>query len=371
MKKIEINSHAKINLSLDVGPVRPDGMHPVDMIMQQIPLADKVTVEAYASTDQLVIELACDNPEIPTDQRNLAYRAAELMLEALKEKSKAEPLLEDIRESSIIEADVAGEEDDKLAIKINIDKRIPVAAGLAGGSGNAAAVIHALNSILDMNLSLSELCQIGARLGSDVPFCIMGQAALNSSLPDYIKNDPLAKATARARGTGTDLRPCAGLNAHVLLVKPSIGVSTKEVYQGIDNCEIEARPNNDEFEASLNALSVLKDTEPDTDRDDENVFVDCTLSEQELIEIVRRNCINVLENYTLSAYPEVMQIKEQINRACQENDISPISILMSGSGPTVYALFTKESEMKAVSENLKNTLSIGNAVNLETTFIHP
>ncbi len=328
--KIKLNSYAKINLSLDVGRPLASGMHPVDMIMQQISLCDEVVIEVSkevakeASGADSCIALTCSNSELPTDNTNLAYRAAELMLEA--HRSGLEP---DLKEKTLDERALV-----KPGIRIHIEKRIPLAAGLAGGSSNAAAVIIGLNYLLDLGYSLDELCALGAKLGSDVPFCIMGQM-----------NDSMASTAARATGTGTDLKPCAPLDAYVLIAKPRIGVSTKEVYQGIDAVapsDIEARPKNEEFER---ALSALKEATTNND---------CSDQREEQLRVIGRNSINVLELYTLKAYPEVARLKEQIKNACKVADANPISVLMSGSGPTVYALFTDEADAIKIAENLRN-----------------
>ncbi len=283
----------------------PNGMHPVDMIMQQISLHDEVKISVFEnamegisvndiSKEQEAITLTCDNPELPLDGGNIAYGAAKKIMDISAESHKAEM---------------------KPGIIIDIKKNIPLAAGLAGGSSNAAAVILGLNSLLDLNFSLRELCDIGAELGSDVPFCILGQAAANKDLPEYIKNDDMAKTAARARGTGTSLEPCSPLRAKLILAKPSIGVSTGEVYKGIDRYfdEMRAqrqpilRPNNDLFQRALEKGDVE----------------------------ITSNMINLLENYTLKAYPEVAWLKESMTKKCSGAN----RVLMSGSGPTVYAIY--------------------------------
>ena len=314
---MHIKSYAKINLSLDVGSPMSNGMHPVDMIMQQTTLHDDVIVEvceacafcnALELADGFSLLLKTDSPDVPVDESNIAFRAAALMVEKYMELKP--------------ETSAA---DNKKTICVFIEKHIPIAAGLAGGSGNAAAVIHALNAIWSLGLSLSELCDIGKRIGSDVPFCIIGQAKETSFLEREIQVDPQAASCARARGTGTDLKPVAPLKAHLVIAKPKIGVSTAEVYRGIDSCEIEERPDNDRLEDALNSRSM----------------------ERAIPEM-----INVLENYTLNTYPEVMELKKLM----KEKMTSALHVLMSGSGPSVFAIFDDE---QAAIEGFKTIRSLG------------
>lgn len=312
---MHIKSFAKINLTLDVGDVMPNGMHPVDMIMQQVSLHDDVLVSVRQDADVSTeidhgfsIIIKTNKREVPTDSSNLAFRAAELM---------AEKYVELFNERA--------EEDQKKTICIFIDKRIPLAAGLAGGSGNAAAVIHALNAIWELNLTLEELCEIGKKLGSDVPFCIIGQVKSNFLLPKEIKIDRLAATCARAKGTGTELKPIfPPLRAHIIIAKPRINVSTAEVYRGIDECKITERPENEEVEKAL--------------------------VQQSLSNAVS-GMVNVLENYTLKAYPEVKELK-----AFMENKMSgAVKVLMSGSGPSVFAVFDDELAAIGAFRHFKDT----------------
>ena len=289
-REIAIKSFAKINLSLDVLGLLENGLHQVDMIMQQISLHDLVTVriEEGSSSDEII--LTCNNPHVPADSGNLAHGAVLVMKEYLSENHPGRY--------------------DKLRVEIDIEKNIPMAAGLAGGSGNAAAVLHGLNSLLELDLGLQELCQMGRALGSDVPFCIIGQAKGNENLPVKVREDDLASFAARARGTGTDLSPVKPIKAKVVIEKPDFGVSTKEVYKGIDSVEIPERPDTDKLEEDMEKGDILSAAE---------------------------NMINVLENYTLSAYPEVNKVKNKLKAAYPD----AIKVLMSGSGPTVFVLLSE------------------------------
>lgn len=351
-KQIDLKSFAKINLTLDVLGTLDNGFHEVSMIMQQILLCDDVRIRWYADpgkpcpvqkacadigkphpaqkshaaaandnvtcgmtktthpmigenpeslTADIRIELSTNRKYLPTDNRNLAYKAAAAMaVRFRKDEKTGEPRLGKLR--------------------IDIKKRIPVAAGLAGGSSNAAAVLHGIRKLWNLKLSLRQLCEIGQELGSDVPFCIMGQAAANENLKQDFKNDPLACHCALATGTGTDLRPLKGLRSHLVLSKPPISVSTAEVYKGIDNEIIDRHPNNDEMMKAL---------------------------EKNNRRLIAKNMINVLENFTLKRYPIVMYTKDKLSNLCHSG-----SVLMSGSGPTVFGLCKNITESKEICKKL-------------------
>ena len=301
MKEIKVSSFAKINFSIDVTGVLENGMHLVDMMMHQIAFHDDVTVQyqknpAYKN-GQFDIELKTNRHYLPTDERNLAYKAAQLMI------------------------DEFGEAIHGGSIRIDIFKRIPVAAGMAGGSGNGAAVLHGLNALWKLNLSLEELCELGSRLGSDIPFCVMGQARGNFALPRKVRKDAKAVSCARATGTGTTMEPLPSVRKILVIAKPNIGVSTKEVYQGIDNCIIEQHPDNDAMAEAI-------------EKKDEEGFY--------------QQCINVLECYTLQAYPKVDELKQMLLE-----DGRAEKVLMSGSGPTVFAVYGSFSEAKSVCNLLR------------------
>ena len=299
MNRIEIKAFAKINLSLDVRQKLENGFHEVEMVMQQILLNDDVLVRWRKNDAEpmVTIELRTNKYYLPTDERNLAYKAAMLMV-----------------------AEFGGALYGN--IRIDIKKRIPVAAGLAGGSSNAAAVLHGLNKLWELELSLQELCALGAKLGSDVPFCVMGQAAANDSIKEDFAGDPLACHCALATGTGTTLTPIKGLRSHLVLSKPSISVSTAAVYKGIDDEVIAARPDNDEL---IQALS------------------------ENQLKVVEKNMVNVLENFTLKRYPIVMYTKNKMQELCSSG-----CALMSGSGPTVFGLCKNMNESKSICREMLN-----------------
>ena len=301
MKEIKVSSYAKINFSIDVTGLLENGMHTVDMIMHQIDFYDDVRMqfvrEENKASGTVKIVLTTNRHYLPTDHRNLAYKAAMLVTECFGDRIPGGTL------------------------SIHIHKRIPVAAGMAGGSGNGAAVLHGLNALWNLDLSLEELCELGAQLGSDVPFCVMGQARMNYHLPKKVREDSQAVSCARATGTGTDLEPLQSAKKAVVVTKPPIGVSTKEVYQGIDHCEISAHPDNDVLCAAI------------AEKDNNQIL---------------NQCINVLENYTLKSYPEVAKLKDILLQ-----DQRAEKVLMSGSGPTVFALYEKIAEARKACAMLR------------------
>ena len=294
MKKINVKSYAKVNLSLDVLRRLENGFHEVEMVMQQILLHDEVLVKWNEGGDDFSITLNTNKSYLPTDERNLAYKAAKLMHE------------------------IYGQ-DKKGSLRIDIKKRIPVAAGMAGGSGNGAAVLHAVNYLWELGLDVDQLNQVGSKLGSDVPFCIMGQAKMNKILG--LVDDPLAAHCAVARGTGTELVPIAGLQSDMVLSKPSIGVSTAEVYQGLNLAEIQVHPDTDEM------IEALK---------------------QKDREKICKNMINLLENFTLKRYPNVVCTKETMQEL-----LGAENVLMSGSGPTVFGLCDSKEQAQQVCAHME------------------
>ena len=325
MKQIELKAFAKINLCLDVTGLLPNGFHQVEMVMQQILLHDDVNMEwipdepaaetvresnaetthesaspagdaaqdgSDCAAESFRIKLTTNRRYLPTDERNLAYKAALLMHEKHGKGRSGE-------------------------LKIHIKKRIPVAAGMAGGSSNGAAVLHGLNVLWDLDLDVQSLCGIGAELGSDVPFCIMGQAAGNWSLANRFENDPYACHCAVATGTGTTMQPVTGLRSHLVLSKPPISVSTAEVYKGIDEVDIPEHPDLPELVDGLKSKNR---------------------------QTIEKNMVNVLENYTLKQYPIVVYTKNKIKERCSGK------VLMSGSGPTVFGLCKSREEAQELCD---------------------
>ena len=327
-----VKSFAKINLSIDVGPRGDNGYHRVDMVMQQLSYHDDVTVEyvpsepdcsgslgtASGNGGSFDIEVSTNRYYLPVDRRNLAYQAAELMIGLVREKAAADPGDEVTSDEPV----APGKTIEPGKVSIKIQKRIPVAGGLAGGSGNGAAVLHALNVIWDLGLSLKELMDLGAKLGSDVPFCVMGQARANRDLPEYIRKDAMSASCARATGRGTELVPVTPFDSWMVISKPRFSVSTKEVYDGIDARGVTERPDNDRLVRHLNEKLA-----PGPE--------------------LYQDFINVLEGYTLDQYPEVAKLKEKMLDAGAEFS------LMSGSGPTVFGVFRTMSAARDAAEALR------------------
>lgn len=262
---------AKINLTLDVLYKRPDNYHEIEMVMTTVDLADRIELTAI---DQDVIQIESQSKFVPNDERNLAFRAAKL----LKDTFQVEK-----------------------GVKIKIKKNIPVAAGLAGGSSDAAATLRGLNRLWSLNLSLAELADLGAKIGSDVSFCVYS-------------------STAVARGRGEKITelpappPC-----WVVLAKPATGVSTPSVYQQLN-------------------LDNIK--HPDTKG------MIQAIEESDYERMVSR-VGNVLEKVTLDNFPEVQQIKDLMVMSGAD------AVLMSGSGPTVFALTQQESRAVRIYNSLR------------------
>ena len=378
MTKAEIKSFVKINLSIDVGPRGEDGYHRVDMVMQQLSFHDDVTVEympsdpgqtgcGTASEDggSFDIEVSTNRYYLPVDKRNLAYQAAELMAGLVSGGAAGSDCgsTAGSNDGSAAGCDcgsaagsnggsAAGSGVPKVApgmIRIQIKKRIPVAGGLAGGSGNAAAVLHALNIIWDLHLSLDDLMELGAKLGSDVPFCVMGQARANKSFPDHIRKDARAVSCARATGRGTELVPVVPLKSWIVIAKPHFSVSTREVYEGIDSCEITRRPDNDRL---VRMMTEKANAEKARSRGFGKEATDICFSSpvRGSVRPDEELCgefINVLEEYTLKHYPEVAELKDKMM------ETGARFALMSGSGPTVFGIFGSMYAAKEAAEKLR------------------
>ncbi|MFC3040987.1 4-(cytidine 5'-diphospho)-2-C-methyl-D-erythritol kinase [Virgibacillus xinjiangensis] len=262
---------AKINLSLDVLDKRDDGYHNVEMIMTTVDLADRVELRPM-EMDR--VKVALESRYVPSDERNLAYRAAALFK----------------KEYGI-----------KKGVHIQVEKCIPVAAGLGGGSTDAAAVLRGLNRMWKLGIPIGELSDLGAELGSDVPFCVHGHTALAKGKGEIIER----------------LNPPP--SCWVVLAKPNIGVSTKTIFQRV-------KPGKLPHPETALLLSALEDG---------NFNDMCS------------HLGNSLEDITFSVYPEVERIKEKMKQAGAEG------VLMSGSGPTVYGLVQQESKAQRIYNSMQ------------------
>ncbi len=273
MSVLEVPAHAKINLSLDVLGKREDGYHELRMIMQTIDLHDRVLIE---TTEDAGITLECDNRWVPLDSRNTVWKAARLLMEHCGIKS---------------------------GIKIKIKKRIPVAAGLAGGSADAAAVLRGLNKLFSAGLDQYELKELGRQVGADVPYCIEGGTKLAKGIGELL----------------TPLRDFSGVD--IVLVKPKIGVSTAWVYGNLKTAEIMRRDRPD-TELLISALT------------------DGNLS------MIAAHMKNVLELVTIPRYGIVQEAKDCLLKA------GALGSMMSGSGPTVFGIFSDTSAAVRACEEL-------------------
>ncbi len=271
MQQAKITAYAKINLVLDVLRKREDGYHEVAMVMQSVDLNDTIFLKESDRN-----WLVTTNRYIPANMNNLAMRAVTLMQ---REFPTLVPKLE-----------------------VTLEKRIPVAAGMAGGSTDCAAVMLGINALCGLHLTTKDLEELAAQLGSDIPFCISG-------------------ATALATGRGELMEPlpeCPEL--HLVLVKPPFGVSTPKVY---GNLRVDAITHHPDIDACIRGLQI-------GDK-----------------ETILNTMGNVLEQSTFELQPKVKTIKEGMQACgCQH-------VLMSGSGPTVFAAFAKPEEAQQYYNKLK------------------
>ncbi len=263
-------SFAKINLTLDIVGVRDNGYHNLKTIMQSVNLSDIVIVD---KTDG-EIKITTNKKGLPTNNKNIAYKACEAYYKALGKIGGA---------------------------KILIHKNIPVSAGLAGGSGNAAAVLASLNALNSYAFSDEELMKIGSTLGADVPYCLMGQTQLAEGIGDILtKLSPLPKC-------------------YILLVTPPISISTPWAYVEYDKCEKTVFPDNEKM------IEALKNQD---------------------YQLICQNLSNVFEDVTLREYSVISSIKEKMI------SLGADGAIMSGSGPTVFGLFSDIKKAKATHDSL-------------------
>ena len=283
MKEIILESYGKINLGLDVLYKRPDGYHELSTIMQGISLKDIITIREIE--EGIIIE--SNNDKIPLNNGNLAYKACEI-IKATAHINKG--------------------------VHIKIHKKIPVAAGLAGGSSNAATVLKGLNQLWDLDLTDEELREIGKKIGADVPYCIMG-------------------GTALAEGIGEKLKPLKSFRGKdILLINPGIEISTKDVYSKL-NLELQEGMDMDKIIDSI-------------EKDD--------------MTYLSENIKNAMEEVVIGEHPIIGKIKEDmINHGA-------LVALMSGSGPTVFGIFDDEDALSYCEERLSKKYNQGIVIRAKT-----
>ena len=286
MDKLELKALGKLNLGLDILGQMENGYHEVRMVMQTVYLYDRVLLE---KTEGDEIQIRSNLAYLPNNENNIAYKAAAILKEEFHIKG---------------------------GIRITLEKHIPVAAGMAGGSSNAAAVLYGINRMFSLGLSQEELMERGVKLGADVPYCIM-------------------RGTVLAEGIGEILTPLPAMpRCTVLVAKPPISVSTKLVYEKLDAHEIEDHPDID---------GVLEG-----------------LERQDLKKIAS-SMGNVLERVTVEEYPVIEEIKEMM----KEN--GALNAMMSGSGPTVFGLYSDKRMAKEAAQKIKES---GIAKQVYVTNIH-
>lgn len=272
MTKITKKAYGKLNLSLDTIGKREDGYHLVRMLMQTVSLCDTIIIE---KTETAGITLTTNKSDLPNDENNLIYKAAQMLIQ---------------------------EFDLKEGVRIHLEKNIPVAAGMAGGSADCAATFTGMNELFNLGLTQEQLMERGVKLGADIPYCILGGTALSEGIGEILT--PV-----------TDILPCK-----VLLVKPNIDVATKWVYSTLKWDQLNSHPDTDGMIESLHAHSL---------------------------EGVASRLANVLETVTIPEYPIIQEIKDTMLAH------GALNAMMSGSGPTVFGLYPDEEAGKRAYETCK------------------
>lgn len=272
MNYVERKAYAKINLGLDVIRRREDGYHEVKMIMQTVDIWDRLT---FTGKSEAGIELSVGGVDLPVGEDNLIYKAARLVLA-----------------QAGIDAGVA----------ISLQKNIPIAAGMAGGSTDAAAVFHGLNELFSLSMSMEDMMRLGVKIGADVPYCIMG-------------------GTALSEGIGEILTPLPAPPECILVIaKPDINVSTKFVYENLHADRLTEHPDIDGMAEAIRQGSL---------------------------DGITRRMGNVLETVTVREYPVIDKIK------CLMKADGAVNALMSGSGPTVFGIFTDRDCALRAAEQIR------------------
>lgn len=271
---MRLQAFAKINLGLDVLGKREDGYHEVRMIMQTIRMYDQLDMRKSVEPG---IHLTTNKKYIPVDENNLVWRAAKLMMDTC----------------GIIEG-----------VSIHLHKVIPVAAGMAGGSSDAAATLVGMNRLFHCGLSKEKLMELGVQIGADVPYCVL-------------------RGTALAEGIGEKLTVLPPMpDCWILIGKPGISVSTKYVYTTLDSNTDTVHPDIDRMKKAL---------------EDGNLYG------------ITERMGNVLQDVTIPAYPEVERIKEQMKT------LGAVNAMMSGSGPTVFGIFDNEEKAQKACQKLRES----------------
>ncbi len=272
-EKVVLKAYGKVNLGLDVARRRDDGYHEVRMIMQTVGLFDRLELKKTSGDS---VTLSANLRFLPVNEQNLVCQA----IAAVKKKYSI-----------------------KSGVEAYLEKRIPIAAGMAGGSSDCAAALRGMNRLFELGLKEEELCEIGAGLGADVPYCVIGGTALAEGIGEKL----------------TKLPPVP--DCHILIAKPGVSVSTKTVYENLDVPGLLSHPD------ITGMISAIEN--------------------QDLKGITGR-MENVLETVTIPRYPVIHEIKEFLLKQGAE------SALMSGSGPTVFGIFASEEKAQRALSNLRS-----------------
>lgn len=271
MNEYQMKAYAKINLGLDVMGKLENGYHEVKMVMQTVGIYDELSFERTEAG----IVVTTDCGELPTDEDNLVYKAAKLMIETYG---------------------IQG------GIRIHLKKNIPIAAGMAGGSTDAAATMKGINRLYDLDCSLRELMELGVKIGADVPYCVMGGTALAEGIGEKLTALPAAP------------------ECYLLVAKPDINVSTQYVYEHLDAEGIGEHPDIDGMVQAI---------------------------EEGSLQGILNRLGNVLETVTIKAYPVIDTIKSRMR------ELGAVGSLMSGSGPTVFGIFLEEAKAQEAYDKIK------------------
>ena len=274
MKEIEIDSYSKINLTLNILGKRQDGYHNIETIMQSINLADRI----FIKEEKEGVKIKCSHPQVPVDTQSLAYRSAEKILNRYRITK---------------------------GVKIEIDKKIPLASGMAGGSANSASILVGINKLFALNLSNKDLRGMGEELGMDVPFCIQN-------------------GTALAYHRGEKVTPLPPINPPlwIIIINPGFEIPTKWAYNNLDLSLIKGEKNS--TKAMLEALNEGE------------------------ARGIAKNLFNSFEGLIIKKYPEIGKIKD---RLIEE---SALGALMSGSGPTVFGIAQNKEQALKIHKKLKS-----------------
>lgn len=272
MNRLELNAYAKVNLGLDVLRRREDGYHELRMIMQTVDLYDTLTLE---KTEEPGISMTCNVEGLPCDERNLVYKSAKLMFDTFE---------------------LPG------GIRMHLEKRIPMAAGMAGGSTDAAAVFNGMNELYELGASKERLCELGVKIGADVPYCIVGGTALSEGIGEVLTQLP-------------NVPDCV-----VLIAKPDFDVSTKYVYENLHANSLTYHPDIDAQVAAIRAGDLAG-----------------------VVKVMD----NVLETVTEKKYTEITTIKKVME------EYGAMRAMMSGSGPTVFGLYEDGNKAEVAAEAIR------------------